>query len=167
MIKAMTIDRTKKKNPNAVLAAIAGDLKDIGDEIKKDFEATTKTWKTKPDFILEVKKGQTGIRLKVYTKNEIYRFVSRGTSPHVITPKNAGGFLRFRSGYQRKSVPRVIGSRGNGRSGDVVYTESVNHPGAEAAEFEEAIAEKWTQEFRKSSSGMILRALRQGGFSPR
>lgn len=104
--------------------------------VKADYERTVATWKHKPAFTIT--EMDDGTRYTVGTDDEVYQFVSKGTRPHVIMARNAK-VLAFRSGYQAKTTPRVIGSGGGGGSGPNVFRQIVHHPGTEARDFERTI----------------------------
>lgn len=109
-----------------------------------DFDVTTQTWRNRPTFTIEEQPGQRTIS----TDDDVYRYVNDGTPAHPIAPKN-GKALAFRWGgkgsYSPKTAPRVIGSSGGGASGGIVKLKSVQHPGTEARNFDEVIAEKWEE----------------------
>lgn len=114
-------------------------MRSVAEDVKEDFEKTVETWDTKPEFnIREVR-----FRWSVYTDDQIYAYVDRGTKPHTIRPKRPGYPLAFQSGYVAKTIPRVIASRPGGASGPMVFTYEVHHPGTEAREFTATIYEKW------------------------
>ena len=52
-------------------------------------------------------------------------YVTKGTRPHVITPKRAGGVLVFKVG------------------GKTVFATKVQHPGTEANDFFDKIVDDW------------------------
>lgn len=117
----------------------------IAEEAKKDFEKTTSTWKTKPEFVIDVRPRSYAI----ITDSDIYHFVDKGTRPHKI-PVGELGFLAFRGGYQAKTTPRVIQSQAGGASGDYVYTtKTIDHPGTAAREFTTTIYDKWQGQVAK------------------
>lgn len=119
---------------NALSAAALG--------VQTDFGVTTRTFSTRPRFT--IKKGT--FRRTISTSSEIYGYVTRGTRPHVIRPRRARA-LRFQSGYQRKSIPRVIASRSGGSFGPVVYSQEVHHPGTEGTHVDQKIADKWERQW--------------------
>jgi hypothetical protein len=105
-----------------------------------DFAETTRTWKTKPSFVLR-KASAANLKAVVYTTNEIYFYVVRGTRAHPIAAKS-GGMLRFRAGYRAKTRPGVIRSYSGGGFGRSIYARQVRHPGTKARDFDKAIANR-------------------------
>lgn len=107
-------------------------------EMRGDFEQTTATWKDRVRFVIE--KDRRGYR--VFTKDDIYRFVDEGTRPHIIRAKRAK-VLAFQGGYAAKTRPGVIGSTAGGPSGGMQYAKEVHHPGTQARRFTKIIYAKW------------------------
>lgn len=131
-------------------------LNDIIKKAEREFKKTTATWNRKPEFRIDrARKGN--LVAMVYTDNEIYGYVVRGTRPHVITPKAAPS-LRFQTGFTSKTMPRKITSRRGGRSGPIVSTRLVNHPGTEPRDFDIVIAEMLQPELVKEVRNDIKRA---------
>ena len=90
-------------------------LNDIVKKAETEFKKTTATWRRKPDFIIKRASGSK-LEASVYTTDEIYGYVVRGTRAHIITPKRAPA-LRFQTGFTSKTIPRKIGSRSRGQIG--------------------------------------------------
>ncbi len=122
--------------------------------IKVDFNVTTRTWEKRPEFVIEKEKYGRHI----FTTNEIYGYVERGTPPHRIEPRNASA-LRFQSGYKRKSVVGVIASRQGGPYGPVVYSQGVDHPGYEGTGDAATIQKKWNREWPRTLQRAITAAI--------
>ena len=79
---------------DAMRLALLNELRAVGRDIKKDFEATTATWEHEVKFETLISLTQPGPTVLVATDDEIYRYVSEGTRPHPIFPKRAKA-LRF------------------------------------------------------------------------
>jgi len=110
--------------------------------IKPDFDSTTATWKSAPDFNVDRAAYQgSDIVGSVWTDNEVYGYVNNGTIPHDIFPVKAKK-LHFMSGYTAKTVKRVVGSQSGGAFGNDVFSAGVHHPGSEGREFDQAIVDK-------------------------
>lgn len=120
---------------------------DLSNRVWLDYQRTVQTWKDKPAFerIVEIT-GDT-VTILVGTDNLIYKFVDKGTRPHFIFPRTAGGSLAFQWGgpgsYRAKTHPGVLGSGGGGSSGPKVHFRYVSHPGTEPRRFSETIQEKY------------------------
>lgn len=119
--------------------AIQAALNDAEREALVSYGNTVQTWTRKPVF--------TSQRLALWervigTDDEIYGYVNHGTEPHIIRPRNPGGVLAFQSGYQAKTIPNVAFSRAGGAFGPTVHAREVNHPGTEARNFDDAIANR-------------------------
>lgn len=129
------------KAEKAINAALAKTLNDgIG-----LFKRTTKGWRS-VDVLFYVDGPNDG-RGAVGTDNQIYDYVTRGTRPHLIRPKN-GKFLVFGEGtYKAATRPGVLGARNVGTrlvpKGGVerpIFARRVKHPGTKARGFEELVA---------------------------
>lgn len=134
--KADALDgrKLKRAKKNALDGAAKGAL--------VDYKTTTATWSHKPGFTIEAPSDNERL---VGTDDTIYGYVEGGTRPHVITAK-AGGVLAFGPGAKAKTRPRVIGSGGGSKGGATVFRPRVNHPGTDARDFSEVIAEKWEEQ---------------------
>lgn len=139
-------------------------LRQAGRDIMKDFEKTTATWKNKPTFEIQISLSG-GLQVEVYTEDEIYRYVDKGTEPHDIWPgfytgKSDKKVLAFSSTFSPKTIPGVIGS-GPGSRGKVdTFRPYVEHPGTKARNFSEEIQKKWQTIF-KTRMEQALRQARQ------
>lgn len=131
-------------NPAALDAAINQALTKTLTVGKGYFERTTASWQDKPKFVID---GPQDGRGSVGTNDDIYGYVTRGTRPHLIAPKNAS-VLSWEGGkYKAVTSPGVLGSkrvgaglRGTGGVGQAVFAKVVHHPGTKARAFEEAVA---------------------------
>lgn len=142
-------------NPDKLEKAIKNALNETALAVKVDFNVTTQTWTNRPKF--EIKSNGDWERV-IYTQSEIYGYVDKGTRPHRIEPRNASR-LAFQSGYTAKTTPRVIASRQGGKSGNVVYSYGVNHPGFEGREFSDTIGNKWAKEWPRQLDRAIAAVL--------
>lgn len=101
------------------------------ENVKKDFESVTATWRRKPSFRGKTATPQRQVAT-VWANNNTWIWGNRGTKPHLIRPKKAGGVLRFQPGYNRKSSVSNLTSRRGGRFGKPVFTKRpVRHPGSD------------------------------------
>ena len=81
----------------------------------------------------------------------IFKYVDKGTSPHVIVPKNVPRLV-FQTGYQPKTLARparTVSGRGVA-TGPTVYAKKVQHPGSEGRDFTGTIAEDIKPDFKRT-----------------
>lgn len=125
---------------------------------KRDFEKTTATWQRDVDFIIE----ETRFGANVYTNDDIYGYVDKGTPPHEIRPKNAS-VLRFTPGSTAKTRPNVIGS-GAGSPGTppAVFSQVVQHPGTKARRFTQTIQKRSEKRFASNFNHALAKMARKG-----
>lgn len=116
-------------------------------EVKQDFERTVRTWKEQPQFRL-VKVSKFGY--EVETNNPIYGYVDEGTRPHVIRPKKAKA-LRFNTqGFKPKTSPKtLVSTSGSPAKPPTAFAQEVHHPGTQARNYTQRIAEKSRKRFAK------------------
>lgn len=123
--------------------AMINAAKQVGKQMEKDLAKTTDGWDTRVTFRSDVTTTGGKIVVTVGTDNAIYGYVSRGTKPHVIRPKQSK-FLRFQRGYSPRTSSRTTRRKGTGRSsGGFVYAKQVSHPGTKARNFEAKIAVRY------------------------
>lgn len=128
-------------------------------ELISEFRKTTEGWKTNVRFsyLLKQKTSSISLFIKPVGKNaDIYSLVNNGSPAHKIFARNSPT-LRFQEGYVPSTSPRVIGSRRNRRFGRLRTPLSVSHPGFEAREFDDVIAEKYTPVFERDMQDAINR----------
>jgi hypothetical protein len=127
-------------DPARLIRAIDNSLDMRAEDVRIDFQVTTQTWNKKPTFIIASKPGER----RIYTSNAIYLFVSGGTKPHLIKPRNAPALAFFRTGFKPKTRVGYIGSnKGSVANKDFTKTQVVHHPGNDARDFDKVIAKKW------------------------
>lgn len=114
----------------AVQQAVQEEAKNI----KREFEATTRTWRHKPTFIID----HNATEPNVYTFDKIYAYVSGGTRPRTIKPRKAK-LLRFNSVFRAKSVPNKLTARAGFSGPPVAFRKEVKHPGIKARHFDKLI----------------------------
>ena len=138
--------------------------------IRKDFEATTKTWEHEVKFTESTHLSQSDPDqyVVVGTDDEIYRYVNNGTRPHEIwagayTGKSDKKTLAFPTMFSPKTSPRVIGSTPGARGGPMAFAPMVHHPGTEAREFDKVIEEKRTPWFKTLMEDAMREAARASG----
>lgn len=123
--------------------------------IEVDFHVTTRTWTHQPAFKIVHITGNK--EWEIFTEDPIYGYVSLGTKPHDITPKNARRLVFYRTGFRPKSRAGWIGSnKGKKATKDLTFAKKVHHPGTAARKFAPTIKEKWEVEWPRQ----LARAIR-------
>lgn len=149
-------------NPDALTRAIFAAMDEECGTMIKDFEKTTQTWDHKVEFyqVAAQLSGSKAIAA-AGTDDDIYRFVSRGTQPHLITPSDDSGFLAFQTGYGDKTSKGIKGiedgAQPGGHFGDFVYAKQVQHPGNSPRLFEEAMQALHRDSFKDRIAAAIAR----------
>ncbi len=111
----------------------------VADDIRKEFLSTTKTWEKKPQFKRLQKTIGNVYSVTIFTENEIYGYVVKGTKPHIIRAKNAPALL-FSYPSTPKTQPMLLGSGKGSRGSQWAQKLEVHHPGTEARDFDIVIA---------------------------
>lgn len=128
--------------PNSMISlaaqrsAVKAAMDNAAKQAKAEFEKTTATWSRRPEFTIE---APSEFSRTIATDSEIYGYVNDGTRPHIIPV--SGTAVIFPGGLP-KTAPRIIGS-GTGSPGKRTFTtKPIHHPGTEAREFDDVIAEQ-------------------------
>lgn len=149
---ALLLRNIRKRRANLInLNKIAFDMlqeamdSQVGPALVKSHQLVVADWVHKPGF-----ESRTQIRIDVIITTvyptgdnaQIYLWVDQGTEPHEIKPVRAK-LLRFTTGYQPKTLARPARTvSGGGKvTGNIVVAKIVHHPGTEAREFSQTIAE--------------------------
>lgn len=132
-------------NANAEAAALA---------VKRDYEATTRTWERRPTFSIE----RTKDAVTVGTDSKTYQGMDDGVPAHPIVHRRSP-VLRFQRDYTAKTQPGVIGSKKGGKSGDIWVAKQVFHPGIHARKFTDAIQKKHEQKFYRGGDKAVDAAI--------
>lgn len=132
-------------------------------DIKNLFEKTTEGWSNQMNpksgfgevvFQSRDHFGSSEMSVTVYTRSQKYILVNAGARSHTIAPRRAK-MLRFQTGYRSATSPRRIGSMSPARFGRFISARMVNHPGFEARDFDEAIAEHYAPVFERDIQDAI------------
>lgn len=166
MILTKTIKPSRLRD-DALRLELLNAMRDVGRKVKKDFEATTKTWERKPEFemLISLVGGPTVL---VGTDDEIYRYVNEGTKPHpifagVYTGKSDKKVLAFPSIFRPKTTPNVIGSGPGFKGGDTVFRPYVDHPGTKPRNFSKIIKKKWEKQYKRRMEQAMREAAKKSG----
>ena len=139
--------------PDAAIDELAKGLKQfVEKDLTGSFEATTRTWNTKPTWQYEHKKSPRELSSRVYTSSKIYFFVSGGTRVR---------YARMTPNFQAKTIANFIGSRA-GRGGFLAMSR-VPLPGIKARKFDEAIAKRWQPKMQAKLNPFLIRAAKASG----
>ena len=131
----------------------------------RQFNDVVSDWNHKPKF--KARKVISGESIKLFVfpagKNKkIWTYVSRGTRRHKIRPKKPGGLLAFTLGYSARTKARGKAHVGTGKAtGDRVFAAEVDHPGTEAREFEEVIADENKGWYSRTMESIWRRCIRR------
>ena len=128
---SITVDVSEvmhKLDPREFKLAMTAAGKEIGKEVKRDFQKPTRTWRHKVGFEVLTNVTSNGIEILAGTDDKIFGWLEHGTRPHWIRPKRAKA-LRFMSGFHPKTTPGHLGSGQGGSYGDIVFSRGVRHPG--------------------------------------
>lgn len=134
----------------AIEQALDGNVKPV---LVKSHQIVVKDWEHQPKFQTRKDIKPDKISMTCFPTGpdaKIYIFVDKGTKPHVIEAKKAPRLV-FQTGYQPKTLARPARtvSGGGKATGPTVYAKRVNHPGSEAREFSETIAEDIKPDFKR------------------
>lgn len=136
-------------------------VRETGHEARDLFKLSASSWEHEPGFNVVMDIRSNRIAVLVYTDDEIYRYVSRGTKPHIIRPKHAKR-LAFNVGYVAKTIPGIIVTRGGGTAGgDLVFAGEVHHPGTEPRNFPTVIAKEIAPNFKRRMGAAMSKFARQ------
>jgi len=149
--------KPKKLQIEAIRSELEKALVAEGEDVKKLYEQTTRTWRHKPDFEVLTDLGANDATVLVGTDDEIYQYVDKGTRAHRIIARRAPA-LRFQLGFTPKTTPGVIGSGRGKRFGAMVRPKSVMHPGTKPRNFSETIQAARKRKFTQR----MIAAMRAG-----
>ena len=118
-------------------------LMNASDDIQSTSRDTVRRWKNRPDFGEETFMSPDRIEYTIKPKGAkkvlaIFKYVDKGTKPHIIRPKIPGTYLKFKTEYSAMTQPIALYNKGSGQSfGNWVSKSQVNHPGSAARLFME------------------------------
>lgn len=141
-------------------------MNDAKKSILRDMEKIVADWDSDVGFQARniIKPNYIAINVFPTGKDKkVWGWVNDGTSPHTIRAKNSP-YLKFRSGYQPKTAakPARYNLSGGGQAtGQWNKKVSVQHPGSQPRNFEEAIGKDYQPEFRRIAENAFRRAARK------
>lgn len=143
----------KTSKPFDLAAVIDRQLDLEAQTIKREFEKTVATFETKVTFETDSQPGER----QVFTHNQIYFYLARGTRPHIIRPVKAK-VLAFGSTFKPKTKVQVINSYPGGSSPPTAFAQAVQHPGTDARDFDEVIKARVERRFARRLQAAIDKA---------
>jgi len=175
IVKFVAILPSKVKSP-AMYAALESQMLNFVKEIpKKMIENTWDSWEgATPTATVSVSSSTVSIIGTVYIAGnpagvEKWQWLDKGTPPHIIEAKNAP-YLAYPGVFKAKTRPAAggksfYGSMPGGKSGEMVYRVSVNHPGITARSWSKNIANDVKDDYKNSMNYGMARAAQVSGHS--
>lgn len=123
------------------IAALEKAIQAAGDEISKEIAKDYGPSVAQADFsnpVPATEKHPSKYKWTIEVVSKKFNYVDFGVKPHKIKAKRAK-YLKFQTGYKRKTRKGRIRSRPGGPSGGVAYAKEIKHPGFEGAEITESI----------------------------
>ena len=136
-------------------------------DLQRMFKSTVSGWSDPPNFLQKFRDAPGYVSTTVWPSRsnkagKTYALVNEGSGPHTIRPRRAR-MLRFQPGYRAGTMPRVLSSRSFSRFGNFISAQQVNHPGFEAREFDDTIAEEYAPTFAADMQDAIRVATVRSG----
>lgn len=159
----MSLQQTISRQLKSAKQEAVFELEDTAKELRNWHQIVVRDWKHRPTFTVEGG-GSRSFRVKsinpVGKNRKIWFFVDRGTKPHVIRAKKAGGRLKFQTGYSARTAPTARTNVGTGRkSGAWRTAQLVNHSGTKAREFSKTIVKNLDPPFVDRIQAAIVRGI--------
>lgn len=124
------------------------------------FGQTVQGWKDAPQFRSRRVDTSSQLGILVYPDGPNaaqWELVNAGARAHEIRPRRAR-ILRFQRGYRAGTKPHSLHSSAFARSGAFVTSRLVHHPGFEAREFTQEIADEHEADFASDMQQAIADA---------
>lgn len=140
------------------------ELREIGEFWIRHFKQVTQDWENKPQFEYTLNTKSDLWLLTVFTDQQIFEWVDKGTDgPYIIRPRRAT-YLKFRGGYNAKTQPVAqFGVGSGGANGPWVSTQIVIHPGIKPREFMKVAERDLKERFDRRIQQAIDRGIRRAG----
>lgn len=140
-----------KLNERAMRSALRNRMRSLARQLRRDFEGTTEGWKHQVHFreSTEVSSYTDAVGFAVTTDDQVYAWVNNGVREHQITANNGVPMpiARYRAGTQPGSLDSEAGVRAEKPD---YYGWDVWHPGIEAREFDQLLADEWQGIFEEA-----------------
>jgi hypothetical protein len=165
----------KRIKPNrfkeeAVNRALRNALRRVGAGMKKDFEATVKTWEKPAVFRVatHLTAGIPSPSVEVWTDNALWKMLDEGTKPHdiwagIYTGRSDKKALAFPSVFAAKTKVGVLDSFAGSSGGEKIVRPYVQHPGTKARKWSQALEKKWKKRFKEEMEKGLHEARRDSG----
>ncbi len=149
---------SKVKSPRPLAQLMRRTIRDEqrkeADRVKKDFLSTVSTWKKKPEF--EIRDTRFGF--DVFTDNDIFGYVDKGTRPHVIEPKKAT-VLAFSTGGSPKTRPGKFRAVSGKAGTNPVFAKRVQHPGTKPRKLTKKVRERSKKRYARNIQKAIAKVV--------
>jgi hypothetical protein len=134
------------------------------------FDAVTTGWQgERPYWIQIYRAGATWLE-NIIQPSELdspsankWRWLDKGTPPHVIAPKKEGGLLVFPVNYFPGSYPGILQTKPGVERGPLIGLREVNHPGIEPRGWTDMLVEKLAPTYQEAAELGMERAAKASG----
>jgi len=161
-------ERKFNKGPEMKLAIEDVLNKEVKPPLLRSFRNVMVNWETKIPFKGRTSQKPDSVRLRILpfgSDINIWRWVSRGTKPHIIRARRAPQLVFLWGGpgsYKPKTKPiGKFGGPGVVVGGSIHRTQQVSHPGTEARKFEEVISADFKRDFSRIMNNAFKRIIRR------
>jgi hypothetical protein len=145
-----------------------------GRVLLKDMEQLTSTWDDEPKYVVRthVSARVPSPSVEVYTTDQRWKWIDKGTRPHPIwagafTGRSKARTLAFPSAFAPKSRPNKLRAYPGKRGGPMVYTPYVEHPGIKARNWTRLMEKKHEKRFKRAMEKAMVEAGKASGASLR
>ena len=142
--------------------------------IEKDMRQLTSTWDEQPVYktATHVTARTPSPSVEVYTTDQRWKWVDKGTKPHAIwagyyTGRSRSKTLAFPSIFSPKSRPNKLRAYKGRSGGPIVHTPYVEHPGTQARNWTKLLEKKHEKRFKKAMQTAMVEAGKASGASLR
>lgn len=156
----------------AIRAELRAESYQTAKDVERWLKIATRTWSpaNKPKFKIRVTIKPLFTLIEINPdgqKSNVFIYVDQGTGlygdkkqAYLITPKEPGGMLKFRTGYSAKTAPVAKINVGTGQAtGDWVSTPEVLHPGIKGRKFTDTVINELKPDFRRRINNALRRAV--------
>lgn len=157
--------KARRLQVDAIRLELLNALRSEGTAVKRELGKAVETWDHKPRF--EVLRSLTGEAASILVGPvgdeetvQIYRWVTEGTRPHLILPRNKPR-LTFKPGSTPKTRPGIVGSGPGAPGVGWRSAAAVHHPGTKAREFEKIVQKNRQGPFKRAMEAAIMRGARK------